>query len=90
MQIELTPDQEAFVRSASADGRYQTPEDAVRDAMARWEESERWRLELLAAFDEAETDLAAGRFREYTQATLPQLAEELKQEGRKLRYRQAE
>ena len=90
MQIELTPDQEAFIQSAIADGRYQTPEDAVRDAMAHWEESERRRLELLTAFDEAETDLAAGRFTEYTQAGLPQLAEELKQEGRKLRYRQAE
>jgi hypothetical protein len=51
-----------------------------RDAMARWEESERRRLELVGPFDEAETDLAAGRFTQYTQAGLPQLAEDLKQE----------
>ena len=52
-------DQQAFIRQAIDSGRYQTPEDAVRDAMARWEEHERSRVELLAALDEAEDDLCA-------------------------------
>ena len=88
MQVELTPDQEAFIRNAIADGRYRTPEDVVRDAMARWEESERRRLELLSTFDEAEADLISGKYTDYTEATLSDLAEELKREARSLRDRQ--
>ena len=40
MDVQFTPDQEAFVRQAIASGRYQTAEDAVRDALARWEADE--------------------------------------------------
>ena len=90
MQVELTQDQEAFIRNAIADGRYGTPQDAVRDAMARWEENERLRLELLSALDEAEADVNTGQYTDYTAATLPQLAEELKRESRGLRDRQPE
>ncbi len=87
MEVELTPDQEAFIRTAVASGRYASVEAAVQDAMARWEEGERARLELLAALDEAEADLALGRYRDYTDTTLPRLAEELKREARELRGR---
>ena len=41
MEVVFTADQEAFIRQAIASGRYRSPEDAVRDAMTRWEESER-------------------------------------------------
>jgi len=82
MQVQLTPDQEALARQAVASGRYSSVEDAVRDAMSRWEEGERARLELLAALDEAEADLEAGRYSDYTDATLPMLTDELKREGR--------
>ena len=85
MEVHFTPDQEAFVRQAIASGRYQTAEDAVRDAMTQWEEKERRRLELMAALDEAEADLEAGRYTDYTSETLPQLAVELKREARMLR-----
>ena len=84
MEVQLTPDQEAFVRKAVACGRYSSAEEAVRDAMARWEESERARLELVAALDEAEADLEGGRYRDYTDATLAKLADELKREAREL------
>ena len=84
MEVQLTPDQEAFIRKAVASGRYPSVEDAVRDAMVRWEEGERARLELLAALDEAEADLEAGRYTDYTDATLPSLAKDLKHEGREL------
>ena len=87
MEVELTSDQEAFIRKAVASGRYATVEAAVRDAMARWEEGERARLELLAALDEAEADLEAGQYADYTDATLPRLAEELKREARELNVR---
>jgi putative addiction module CopG family antidote len=66
MEVELTPDEEAFIRKAVASGRNPSVEDAVRDAKARWEEGERARLELLAALDEAEADLEAGRYTDYT------------------------
>jgi len=87
MQFELTPDQEAFVRQAIASGRYQTPEDVVRDAMSRWEENERLRLDLLSAFDEAEGEIQAGQYADYSVHSLSELAEELKQEARGLRER---
>jgi hypothetical protein len=42
--------------------------------MARWEEGEGARLELLAALDEAEADVESAHYTDYTDATLPQLA----------------
>jgi hypothetical protein len=42
-------------------------------------------LELKAALDGAEADLASGAYTDYTNATLPQLAEELGREARQLR-----
>ena len=82
MEVHLTPDQEALIRRAIASGRYQTAEDAVQDAMARWEEGERVRIEVLARLDEAEADLETGRYTDYTDDTLPTLADELKREAR--------
>ena len=60
-------------------------EDAVQEALLLWEERERARVELLAALDEAEADLEAGRFCDYTGETLPRLGDELKREARALR-----
>ena len=87
MEVHLTPDQEAFIRQAIADGRYRTAEEAVLEAMARWEENERARTALLAALDEAEADLRAGLYTDYTRETRSVLAEELKREARASRNR---
>jgi len=57
-------------------------EDTVRGAMTRWEDGERARIETLTALDEAEADLRAGRYTDYTGETLPNLAGELKREAR--------
>jgi putative addiction module CopG family antidote len=84
MQVDLTVEQEAFIQQAIASGRYRTAEEAVQEAMARWEEGERARLELMTALDEAESDLAGGRYSDYTDETLPNLAVELKSEARGL------
>jgi len=59
-----------------------TPKDAVQEALALWEERERSRSELLAALDEAEADLQAGRYTDYTDESLLGLAEKLKHEAR--------
>jgi putative addiction module CopG family antidote len=88
MQFEPTPDQKAFINRAIASGRYRNAEEALRDAMTRWEEDERRHIELLAAFDEAEADIDAGEYRDYTDETLSQLADELKREARAERDKQ--
>lgn len=82
MQFEPTADQQAFIHRAIASGRYRSAGEAVQDAMARWEEDERRRVELSAAFDDAESDLSTGDYADYTKDMLPRLADELKHEAR--------
>jgi putative addiction module CopG family antidote len=82
MEVQLTPDQEAFIRQAIETGRLQRKEDAVREAMSLWEERERRRLEILAAVDEAEASLARGEGRNITKESMRELAEEGKRRGR--------
>ena len=85
MEVRLTPEQQAFVQLAIKNGRYQSAEDAVRDAMTRWEEEERSRAEIVAAIDDGANDLETGAYRDYTDSTLSQLAQEIKTEGRAFR-----
>jgi putative addiction module CopG family antidote len=80
MDIQLTADQRAFIREGIADGRFQTEADAIRHALALWEEQERRRVEIVAAVDKAEASLAAGRGRTVTtRGESEQLFEEIKQ-----------
>jgi putative addiction module CopG family antidote len=81
MEVHLTPDQEAFIRQAIESGRLQHQEDAVKEALALWEERERTRAEILASFDEAEASLARGEGRVITQQSMRELAEEVHQRG---------
>jgi len=82
MEVQLTPDQQAFVRQAIESGRLHRAEDAVREALSLWEERERTRAEILAAVDEAEASLARGEGRSITRASMSELAEEVKRRGR--------
>jgi Arc/MetJ-type ribon-helix-helix transcriptional regulator len=82
MEVQLTPDQKAFVRQAIESGLIQREEDAVREALSLWEERERTRTEILAAVDLAEASIARGEGRVITQESMRQLAEEVKQRGR--------
>jgi antitoxin ParD1/3/4 len=82
MEIPLTPDQEAFIKRAVSAGRFSTPEDAVREALALWEERERVRAEILAAVDTAEASLGRGEGRTVTETSMRDLAEKVKQKGR--------
>jgi putative addiction module CopG family antidote len=88
MHVHLTPDQREFVRRAIASGRFRREEDAVEEALALWEERERARIEILAALDESEADLSAGRYDDYTNESSPRLAQDLKFEARALRRRE--
>jgi Arc/MetJ-type ribon-helix-helix transcriptional regulator len=82
MEVELTPDQRAFVRQAIENGRLHREEDAVQEALSLWEERERTRAEILAAVDAAEASLERGEGRTITQESMRQLADEVKQRGR--------
>jgi Arc/MetJ-type ribon-helix-helix transcriptional regulator len=88
MQVDFTPGQREFVQRSIASGRFRREEDAVEEALALWEERERVRIEILAALDEAEADLSAGHYQDYTQESLPRLAQDLKFEVRALRIRE--
>jgi len=82
MEVQLTPDQKAFIRQAIESGRLRREEDAVQEALSLWEERERTRAEILAAVDEAEASLGRGEGRIVTQESMRQLAEDVKQRGR--------
>jgi Arc/MetJ-type ribon-helix-helix transcriptional regulator len=82
MEVQLTPDQKAFVSQAIQSGRLRREEDAVKEALSLWEERERTRVEILAAVDEAEASLARDEGRLITQESMHQLAAEIKQRGR--------
>ena len=82
MEVQLTPDQEAFIRRAVETGRLHRKEDAVREAMSLWAERERRRLEILVAADRAEASLARGKGRTITRhEEVTQLAADIKRRG---------
>ena len=82
MQIDLTPEQQDFVRQAIASGRFKRPEDAVQAAMELWVERERRRSEILAAVDIAKASIDRGEGTEITQEHMRALAEDVKRRGR--------
>ena len=88
MRVDFTPGQREFVRRAIASGRFRREEDAVEEALSLWEERERTRIEILAALDESESDISAGRYDDYTQESSSRLSEDLKFEARALRRRE--
>jgi putative addiction module CopG family antidote len=82
MDVQLTPDQQAFAGQAIQSGRLREEQDAVREALSLWEERERTRAEVLAAIDEAEASFARGEARQITPESMQQLAASVKQRGR--------
>jgi Arc/MetJ-type ribon-helix-helix transcriptional regulator len=82
MEIQFTPDQEAFLRQAIKSGRIHHAEEAVQQALSLWEARERGRIEILSALDEAESDLQTGNFSDCSDESLPRLGEELKSDAR--------
>jgi putative addiction module CopG family antidote len=83
MNVELTPDQRAFVQKAIESGRFTREEEAVEEALALWERRERRRLEIIAMIEEAEASLARGEGIEITEESMKALAEEAKQRLRR-------
>jgi Arc/MetJ-type ribon-helix-helix transcriptional regulator len=82
MEVQLTPDQKAFVRQAIESGRLGREEDAVTEALFLWEERERRRLEILASADRAEASLARNEGRRITTPEeIKQLADDIRRRG---------
>ena len=81
MQVDLTPEQQDFVRQAVESGRFERAEDAVQAAIALWVERERRRAEILTAVDIAKAALERGEGIEITQASMRSLAEDVKRRG---------
>jgi putative addiction module CopG family antidote len=82
MQIDLTPEQQDFVRKAVESGRFERAEDAVQAALTLWVDRERRRAEILAAVDAAQASMARGEGIEITRESMRALADEIKQRGR--------
>lgn len=82
MQIDLTPEQQDFVRRAVESGRFESAEDAVQAAMTLWVERERRRTEILAAVDIAKASIDGGEGVEITQESMRSLADDVKRHGR--------
>ncbi|HEX3742788.1 MAG TPA: type II toxin-antitoxin system ParD family antitoxin [Bryobacteraceae bacterium] len=82
MDVQLTPDQQAFTQRAIESGRFHSEQDAVREALALWEERERARIEFLLTLDDGRTAIARGEGRVMTQESVRQLAQEVKGRGR--------
>jgi Arc/MetJ-type ribon-helix-helix transcriptional regulator len=82
MEIELTADQKAFARQAVEAGRLISEEEAVKEALALWEDRERRRVEFRATLDEARASLARDAGRPITQESMRVLSAEVKERGR--------
>jgi len=83
MNVELTPDQRAFVQKAIESGRFSKAEEAIQEALVLWEERERRRVEILAMLDEADASFARGEGIPITDQSVKVLVEEAKQRLRR-------
>jgi putative addiction module CopG family antidote len=82
MQVTLTRDQEAFIRQAIENGRFERVEDAVTEALLLWEEREGRRAKFLSSLDEADASLDRGEGIAITRESMRTLAEDVKRRGR--------
>lgn len=82
MNVQLTPEQRAFVHRAIESGRLPSEEAAVQEALALWEERERERAEFLLTLQEGKALVARGEGREITPDSMRQLAAAVKERGR--------
>jgi antitoxin ParD1/3/4 len=82
MNVQFTPDQEAFIRQAIETGRLHSADEAVREALGLWEQRERGRAEFRASLDEARASIARGEGIPITPDSMRELAEDVKRRGR--------
>jgi|tagenome__1003787_1003787.scaffolds.fasta_scaffold20913564_1 putative addiction module CopG family antidote len=85
MEVRLTPKQAAVIEQAVASGNFANAEEALALAVALLEDRERRLADLRALVDEGDADFAEGRYTEYDDVTIKNLADELINEARALR-----
>jgi putative addiction module CopG family antidote len=81
-EVQLTTDQEAFVRRAIADGRLQNAAEAIQQALQLWEQRERRRMEILFAIERADASIVAGQGIPISPESMRELTAEVKRRGR--------
>jgi Arc/MetJ-type ribon-helix-helix transcriptional regulator len=82
MEIELTPEQDSLVSLGIEQGRFRRREDAVRNAMALWEEQERARIDLLAELEAGDSSFDEGDIVMDSDESLAAFFDDIKQRGR--------
>jgi Arc/MetJ-type ribon-helix-helix transcriptional regulator len=84
MEIRPTPEQEELIRQAIDAGRFESAEDAVKEALSIWEQRERAAAlaEFRATLDAAETSIGLGEGIPITRQSMQDLAAEVKRRGR--------
>jgi Arc/MetJ-type ribon-helix-helix transcriptional regulator len=83
LEVHLSADQQAFVRQAIADGRLHDEQDAVREALALWEERERRRREIIMSVEAARAEHSRGEGQIITAESMRELASDVKARGYK-------
>jgi Arc/MetJ-type ribon-helix-helix transcriptional regulator len=84
MEIRPTPEQEELIRQAIEEGRFESAEDAVKEALSLWEQRERDAAlaEFRATLDAAETSIGRGEGIPITRQSMRDLASDVKRRGR--------
>ena len=82
MEIDLTPEQDSFIQLGVREGRFRDEKEAVRQAIAFWEERKRRRLQVIAAIEEGEASFGDGDTVLETEEDFRRLADDIKQRGR--------
>ena len=77
MNVQLTAEQDSFLRRAVESGRFARTQDALREALDAWVERERRRDEWLAAIDEGEAAVASGDIVELRAGSAKSLANDI-------------
>ena len=83
MNVSLTPELEKLVQDKVASGLYQTASEVIREGLRLLKErDERRQAAVREAIQEGLTQLDRGAYHDYTDATLKDLAQTVKQRGR--------
>jgi Arc/MetJ-type ribon-helix-helix transcriptional regulator len=83
VEVHLSADQQAFVRQAIADGRLHDEQEAVREALALWEERERRRRQIIVSVEAARAEHTRGAGQIMTAESMRELASDVKAGGHK-------
>ncbi len=81
MDVQLTAEQDSFLRLAVESGRFARTQDALREALDAWVERERRRDEWLVAIDEAEAAVMEGDVTELSGHAARSLADDIISRG---------